>query len=442
MIRKLRRQFTAAAMLSMFIVLSVIIGAINVFNYTSAVRDADETLSMLSENRGRFPEWMTDLRPQDAQPPEEDIPPASEEDDPREREFFGGRRGFFKEGFSPELPFSSRYFSVVVNSQGETCSIDTEHIAAVDAQTASQMAAEIVARCKNSGFYEQYRYALRETEDGVLVTFLDCSVPLAAARNFLWTSVVVSLLGLGAVFLLMLFLSGRFTRPMAESYEKQKRFITDAGHEIKTPLTIIDADAEVLSMDLPENNEWIEDIRAQTRRLTGLTNDLIFLSKMDEERPQLQNIDFPFSDVAAEAAASFRSRAVKENKTFQVDIQPMITLCGDEKALRQLVNILVDNALKYSPEGGSISLILKTAGKNAALVVTNTCESIPEGDLNDLFDRFYRADRSRNSSTGGHGLGLSIAQAVVNAHRGKISVSAPDGQTMRFEALLPLAASK
>ncbi len=442
MIRKLRRQFTAAAMLSMFIVLSVIMGAINVFNYVSTLRDADETLAMLSENRGRFPEWMTDLRPQDTQPPEEDILPASEEEDTRGREFFGGRRGDFKEGFSPELPFSSRYFSVVVNSQGETCSIDTEHIAAVDAQTASRMAVEVTSRTKTAGFYGQYRYTLRETEDGVLVTFLDCSVPLAAARSFLWTSVVVSLLGLGAVFLLMLFLSGRFTRPMAESYEKQKRFITDAGHEIKTPLTIIDADAEVLSMDLPENNEWIEDIRTQTRRLAGLTNDLIFLSKMDEERPQLQSIDFPFSDMAAEAAASFRSRAVKENKTFQVDIQPMITLCGDEKALRQLVNILVDNALKYSPEGGSISLILKTAGKNAVLVVTNTCEAIPEGDLNDLFDRFYRADRSRNSSTGGHGLGLSIAQAVVNAHRGKISVCAPDGQTMRFEVLLPLAAPK
>ena len=441
MIRKLRRQFTAAAMLSMFIVLAVLMGVINIFNYSSTVRDADETLAMLSENRGRFPEWMTELRAEDAQPPEE-FSALPEEGEFRDRELLGGRRGDFKEGFSPELPFSSRYFSVLVDAEGNTCPLDMEHIAAVDAQTASQMASEAVAGGKTTGFSSQYRYALREQEDGVLVTFLDCSAPLAVARSFLWTSVIVSLLGLGAVFLLMLFLSGRFTRPMAESYEKQKRFITDAGHEIKTPLTIIDADAEVLSMDLPENNEWIEDIRAQTRRLAGLTNDLIFLSKMDEERPQLQSIDFPFSDVAAEAAASFRSRAVKENKTFRVDIQPMITLCGDEKALRQLVNILTDNALKYSPEGGNVFLTLKKAGKNAALVVTNTCESIPEGDLNELFDRFYRSERSRNSSTGGHGLGLSIAQAVVNAHRGKISVSAPDEHTMRFEALLPLSVPK
>ena len=273
------------------------------------------------------------------------------------------------------------------------------------------------------------------------ITFLDCSNSLSSARTFLLASVVVSLLGLGAVFLMMLWLSGRFTRPMAESYEKQKRFITDAGHEIKTPITIIDADAELLSMDAPDN-EWLHDIRAQTKRLAQLTNDLIFLSKMDEERPQLQMIDFPLSDMVGETAASFRSRAIKEGKTFTLDIQPMLTMCGDEKALCQLVNILTDNALKYSPKGGEVSLGLKETGKNAVLTVTNTCESIPEGNLNDLFDRFYRSDKSRSSSTGGHGLGLSIARAVVNAHKGRITVSAPDRHTMRFFVLLPMQPGK
>lgn len=421
MIRHLRQKFTVAAMLSMFIVLSVLMAAINIFNYSVTVKDADETLSLLSENKGRFPAWMTGGR----------MGEPGHMGDPRED---GSRAP------SPELPFASRYFSALVGDDGSVSEVDTEHIAAVDAENITKMAVEAAASGKSSGFYRNYRFCVTQQDSGVRVTFLDCTNSLSAARTFLWTSVVVSLLGLFAVFLLMLWLSGRFTRPIAESYEKHKRFITDAGHEIKTPITIIDADAEVLSMDLPEN-EWLDDIRAQTKRLAQLTNDLLYLSRMDEEHPRIQMIDFPLSDMVEETASSFRSRALREGKTFTTDIQPMLTLCGDEKAIRQLVNILSDNALKYSSDHSEISLRLKESGKNVILTVSNSCDTVPE-DLGSLFDRFYRADRSRNSSTGGHGLGLSIAQAVVNAHRGKITASAPDEKQMRFTVVLPVQQGK
>ena len=453
MIRRLRQKFIVAAMLSMFIVLSVLMAAVNVYNYTVTTRDADTTLAVLSENKGRFPDWMIKAEEGDTGfigpgvPRPEPFPNRTDNDSDRS----GGEEGWFRpedfrgedfrKGMSPELPFASRYFSALVASDGTISEIDTEHIAAVDADGVTAMAASIAASGKSAGYYQNYRYCATVQDGGVRITFLDCSNSLSSARTFLLASVVVSLLGLGAVFLMMLWLSGRFTRPMAESYEKQKRFITDAGHEIKTSITIIDADAELLSMDAPDN-EWLHDIRAQTKRLAQLTNDLIFLSKMDEERPQLQMIDFPLSDMVGETAASFRSRAIKEGKTFTLDIQPMLTMCGDEKALCQLVNILTDNALKYSPKGGEVSLGLKETGKNAVLTVTNTCESIPEGNLNDLFDRFYRSDKSRSSSTGGHGLGLSIARAVVNAHKGRITVSAPDRHTMRFFVLLPMQPGK
>ena len=432
MIRKLRSRFTFAAMLSLFIVLAVLMGAVNLYNYHRVAREADEILSVLSENRGRFPQWMTMGRPDDraeergaesdwyASPREE--PPEKPEDRRQDQ--------------SPELAFESRFFSLVADENGEISEWDLDNIAAVDETEAASLAKTVLSSGKTRGYAGQYRYVVTEQDGGKRVTFLDCTRSLSNFRSFLLASVIVSGVGLGAVFLLMLWLSGRITRPIAESYEKQKRFITDAGHEIKTPITIIDADAEVLSMDLPES-EWIDDIRLQTERLTSLTNDLIFLSRMDEENMQVQRLDFPISDVVSETVQSFRSRAIRENKTLRTEIEPMLTFCGEEKSLRQLVNILTDNAVKYSPEGGEIDVALKRTAKGLALSVTNTCESVPEGDLNDLFDRFYRAEKSRNSRTGGHGLGLSIARAVVNAHRGKITASAPDEHTMRFDVLLP-----
>ena len=437
MIRKLRTRFTAAAMLSLFLVLAVLMGAVNLYSYHRVAREADETLSMLSENKGRFPQWMTDR----------DDPPWDDRDDWDEADSeedwyragggpWGDEPGPIRPDISPELAFESRFFSLVADEDGTICEWNLDSIAAVDETEASALAESVLASGKKSGYAGQYRYLVTTQENGTRVTFLDCARSLSHFRTFLLASVIVSLAGLAAVFLLMLWLSGRIIRPISESYEKQKRFITDAGHEIKTPITIIDADAEFLSMDLPDN-QWIDDIRIQTKRLASLTNDLIFLSRMDEENQQLQRLDFPISDMVSETVQSFRSRAIRENKELSADIEPMLTFCGEEKSLRQLVNILTDNALKYSPEGGRITVDLKKTPKGLALSVTNTCENVPEGDLNDLFDRFYRSDRSRNSQTGGHGLGLSIARAVVTAHRGKITASSPAENTMRFDVLLP-----
>jgi len=225
-------------------------------------------------------------------------------------------------------------------------------------------------------------------------------------------------------------------KPVQESYEKQKSFITDAGHEIKTPLTIIDADATILEMDCGEDNEWIQDIRAQVRRLTDLTKDLIFLSRMEEERPQVQKIDFPLSEVLTETAQSFQSLAKVQNKTFTIDVEPMLSICGDEKAITQLVSILLDNAVKYSDDNGAISLKAFSKGRNVCVEVYNTAEEVNTSELGRLFDRFYRADKSRNSETGGYGIGLSIARAVTEAHGGKITATSEDGKSLTITAVL------
>ena len=247
---------------------------------------------------------------------------------------------------------------------------------------------------------------------------------------------IVSLAGMVAVGILVLLLSKMVMKPVQESYEKQKSFITDAGHEIKTPLTIIDADASILEMDCGEDNEWIKDIRAQVSRLTSLTKDLIYLSRMEEEKPQVQNIDFPLSDVITETAQSFQALAKVQQKTFRMEVEPMLNLCGDEKAITQLISILLDNALKYSDEHGTISLKAHSKGRNVCIEVFNTAEKVETSELGRLFDRFYRAEKSRNSQTGGYGIGLSIARAVVDAHKGRITASSADGKSLLITVIL------
>ena len=239
------------------------------------------------------------------------------------------------------------------------------------------------------------------------------------------------------MLLLMIFFSGKIVKPFLEAYQKQKQFITNAGHELKTPLTIIDADLEILQMDFGEN-EWIEDIKGQSKRLADLTNQLILLSRMEEGEMQFQMIEFPFSDRVEETVLSFQNVAKTKNQSFHTQIEPMLSLIGDEKSLGQLVTILLENAVKYTPEHGHISVTLEKQKNTLCLQVYNTVDFIAKEKLAHLFDRFYRTDESRNSQTGGYGLGLSIAQAIVKAHNGKISASTKDEKSLLITVSLPI----
>lgn len=410
MIKKLRKKLIAVSMLSLFLVLLVIMGIVNVLNYCQIVSQADTTLQILAENDGKFP------RKEMQQPPEE---PSS----------------FSHGALSAELPYESRYFSVLFTGDGSVSSVDTGKIAAVDTQSAVDLAQAVLAGNRQKGFTQGYRYVLQTDAQGTRVIFLDCGRSLSTFYTFLLGSCGISALGLLAVFVLIILFSGRLIRPVSQSYAKQKQFITNAGHELKTPLTGIQADAAVLEMELGQN-EWLQDIQAQTKRLSSLANDLILLSRMEEDQPQLCMIDFPLSDLAEETAQSFQLLAKAQNKSFVVEVQPLLTVCGDENTLRQLLSVLLDNALKYSPPGGAVRLQLQKQGRSAALIVENTVAQMPQGDLNKLFDRFYRGDLSHNSQTGGYGLGLPIAAAIVKAHRGRIAAS-KEGGRLRIKVLLP-----
>ena len=222
---------------------------------------------------------------------------------------------------------------------------------------------------------------------------------------------------------------------LAESLEKQKQFVTNAGHEIKTPITIIDADLEILRMETGDN-EWVQDIRAQTARLAALTNDLICLSRMEEEEVQAKRIEFPFSDAVRETAESFQALARTRGRTLRIHVEPMLSYVGEEKSLCQLTEILLDNAIKYSREGDEVRLTLEKQGRLIRLAVDNGVQNLPKDVVDNMFDRFYRGDRARASEGGGYGIGLSIAQAIVSAHRGKISAAVSAGR-LTMTVLLP-----
>ena len=293
-------------------------------------------------------------------------------------------------GISPETPFESRFFSVLLNEKGQVLQSDTGQIAAVDDQSAGEMAQAVWSSGSASGFQGDYRYIRAAEAEGPRFILVDCGRSLSNFRTTLIASVLVALAGLLAVFLLLLILSKRIVRPVAESYEKQRRFITDAGHELKTPLTIIGADLDLVEPEL-EGNEWLQDIRCQVRRLTGLTQDLIFLSRMEEETPPIQPIEFPLSDLTEEMAQSFQGLAKAQGKRLTLSIPPMLSYTGDEKAIRQLLSILLDNALKYTPEEGEVEIALKKEGRMIRLSVSNTIAHPMEREtLGRLFDRFYR----------------------------------------------------
>jgi len=407
MIKKLQRKFILIAMGSLLLVLLVIIGGANVLSWGNVKADADNILLLLSENDGTFPD-------------------------------FGGKMPPPPPGMTLETPHESRFFWVAFDNVTQAVTrTETRRVARIDTAEALAYAETALKKSASQGFVEEYRY-LRTVDGGqIRILFLDCTRSIDAFHSFLLASVGTALVGFFIVVALIVLLSNWIIRPVSESYEKQKRFITDAGHEIKTPLTIIGADADLLEMEFGES-EWLCDIKKQARRLTGLTNDLVLLARMEEGDKTMPMIDFPVSDVVGETAASFQALAQTQDKQFSLSVQPMLSLCGNEKAIQQMVAILLDNALKYSPTGGSISLDLIKQNKSLRLSVCNTtAEPIMPSDLNRLFERFYRADPSRNSETGGYGIGLSVAKAIAEAHGGRIQASSADGQSLTMTVSFP-----
>ena len=397
MIRRLRRKFVLLCMGVVVAVMVAVVALMNGLFVARANATLDGMLAFLTDNGGDFPVVDDEEAPR--------IPRG-----PRQMDWGGVSMD------SPEAPFITRHFSVLLDAGGEALSVNTESIAAVSSEEAVLYARRALDKA-GSGYLDVYRYRVSETDDGTLVVFLDASTQLSTARQFFIISSSVAAGVCLAVLLLALLFSGRAVRPIAQSVEKQRQFITDAGHELKTPLTIISANCEVLEMEMA-GNEWLTGIEKQVARLRKLVNDLVTLSRLDEGWPTGEEARFSLSDAVCDTALAFSAAAERVGKRLRADAEPGVFINGDEAALRQLTAILVDNAVKYADAGGEIRVGLR-GGRHPVLTVENDCRNVSELPLDRLFDRFYRFDPARTGD-GSHGLGLSIARSIAEAHRASL----------------------
>ena len=422
--RRLRRKFILVAMGAVTVVLTLIIAGINIVNYSHVCKMADARLDYIVAGKGGID--LTEALDDDS---------AGDMDDGFDLPAKSFKRF---EGTTAESPFDTRYFKVTL-FDGQSVSIDTTCIAAIGPKRALHIAKKLYSKGSTSGFVSNYRYCAFMQNGETTYVFVDCSRELASFHSFLSASVAISCIGWLAVLAIVTVASGAVIRPMVESYSKQKRFITDASHEIKTPLAVIDAANEVQEIESGES-EWTQSIHEQVARLTVLTERLVFLARMDEGSAGFAMTSIDLSEAVDKAAAPFESVAVSRGKRLSMSVATGVRAHADAAAVAQVVELLLDNATRYASEGSVIELSLRAVsrgkGKGAAeLVVSNAVDELPEGNLDRLFDRFYRADVSRSSKTGGSGVGLSVVRALAEAHGGSATVSGHDHQitfTVRF----------
>ncbi len=407
MIYRLRNKFIRICMLSFLIVFLLLFASIYCLTYYQTTASLDMLADVVSENDGYFPPF--------------------ERSEPETRDLFSA-------GIDPitaESPFSTRFFTVRFDAADILLSADTGSIASVTEDTAEQYARAAVKKGRERGWIGEFRYKVNTTAEGKTVVFIHGTTARRTSRQLLWTVAAVFLTGSVVVLVLIVLISKRAVKPTVESYEKQKQFITDANHELKTPLTLIQANLDIAESEVGKN-EWLEDIREEGEKMTELVNRLVTLARMDEEHTRPETAPFDLSNALADTAAAFSSAAEKRKITLAFNIPPLVRYKGNETAIRQLVSILMDNAVKYCDPSGTITVTLQEhGGKRAVFTIENSYQAVGTIELSRLFDRFYRADKARTYGSG-FGIGLSMAKAIVEQHHGEIQAQNLDGKAIRF----------
>ena len=416
MLKKMRWHFILAAMLAVFIMLVAVLAGINVWNYHTTAERADQRIQEIyGFESGKVP-GMENSEENASQPVPPDIFNRPDDHD-------------------PEAPYTTRFFIVRLDEEGNVTDVSTDFIASVTQTEAEEFARKVLNEKRQVGYYKNYRFQILAKKNDNIVIFLNTTMELRSVRNVLLISCLVGVVCFLVVFLLVILLSKRAMKPYIRNIERQKRFITDASHEIKTPLTSIATSVDVIEMEYGED-EWTRNIHKQTSKMSRMVADLVTLSRLDEENPFLERTEFSLSDAVWDVAEPFASLAKAQGKKYSQRIEENLTLCGNPDATRQMISVLLDNAMKYSDENGTIRLdVYKVHGKTK-IEVFNTCVLEETQNLSRLFDRFYRPDNSRSRKTGGSGIGLSIAQAVAEAYGGKIKVSSKDGKSIMFQVTI------
>lgn len=400
---KLRKKFIYFSVGIIAIVLLSIMAFVNVTNFYNLKRSSDELLKTLVENNGVMPSFKLN-------------------DNSKEE-----KTVYLKN-------FSNRFFTVKTDNKKNVITVNTDDVFFTSASEAVEYAKDVLSSGKSRGYYGGFKYVVENTENGKLIAFVDVVKDFDVFYSNLGNSVVISFFVLGFVTFFSFVLSKKAVAPMVQAYEKQNAFITDASHELKTPLAIINTSADVLEMESGES-KWTGNIHKQVNRLNGLIGNLISLTKL-EESDDLDRLEFSLSDTLDDCVMDVKDYALSLDKNIVTDIEKDISFKGNEKLIRQVIGILLDNAIKYAREKSDINVKLTKQNKKIVFTVENEADNLEIKNYNILFERFYRADSSRNSKTGGYGIGLSIAQSIVLKHKGKISADSFDGERIVFTVKL------
>lgn len=409
MIYKLRSKLikiSAVVILAVFFIIFILIQVINIVQVNSSLDILTDTISA---HGGRLPK---DLPNNDMDKPPFDRPPLL---------------------ITPETRDSTRYFVTHIDQNGNCVIVNTNFISSVNNQTAREYSKIVMDKGKSRGWISDFRYKVYNDPKGKAIIFVDGSLNRTLSNNFMFTVGLVLFLS-GVVILVLIFIfSKSAVKPIAESYEKQKQFITDINHELKTPLTLILANLDIAQSELGKN-EWLEDIKEEANRMTSMVNELVTLTRMDEEQKSLITSVFDISSAVLDTISDFKTLALEQDKSLYSEITPDLIYSGDETAIRRLVSILLENAVKYCDAQGSIKITLQKK-YNIIITVENTYKDVSSIELNRLFDRFYRADKAR-TYTGGFGIGLSIAKAITENHHGTINAYKKGNDVIVFKAVL------
>ncbi|MBQ9233168.1 MAG: HAMP domain-containing histidine kinase [Lachnospiraceae bacterium] len=465
MVKTLQKKFIFASMMAITILIVILLGTVNVVNIIRLNNHNENLMDMLSggdrmfmnEDFGGRPEDAPeDFEPGDINPKDvnaedfesgvfnnEDmdfVPDSNREDikdtasDKQERS--DSRKSFrlFNPVLNEDDRLSAVYFVVRLDENDEVIYTDVSNISTIDEETASEYAKQVLNKGKEKGKIDDFKYAISDAPDGhgKTIVFLDIKSESQSILAVVVVSVGIGLLCWVSMLLLIITLSKKAIRPIASNIERQKQFITDAGHEIKTPLAIILANTDAMELHNGET-KWSKNIRKQTTRLSELMQRMLSLAKMDEGTAKLKFEEMDISKLVNDLVSAFKEPAKNKNITIEKDIEENICYKADKESITQLINILTDNAVKYADEESTIKIKLRKHEKHVKLSVSNKCSNLPDIQPEKMFDRFYRGDSARTQKGNGFGIGLSVAQAVVEAHKGHIRAVYPASNTIKFE---------
>ncbi|MBR3305695.1 MAG: HAMP domain-containing histidine kinase [Lachnospiraceae bacterium] len=400
MLGKLRVQFVLAATLALLMAFILVMVPVYFIVSNSFSAQIELILDMLLDNEGDMPGHRA-------------LPAAG---------------GLIR--ITTEQQYETRYFSVKLRESGAVAEVNTREIMTVDQKAAADLAKELLRSGKASGRYQYgesiFLYKSRYENGERLYVFVDCTSRLWIIEQVMTSLITASLIILLVFSLTLGALSSKIVEPFIENSERQKRFITNASHELKTPLAIISANNEMVELE-NGGSKWTDSTMRQVKRLNSLISELVTLSKLDEkDEIVLSNVEA--SSIVKEQAEAFEQVVLQQGKSFEKDIAEDVVIKAESRSVQELCSILLDNSAKYCDDGGIVKVEFSSKGKGARLAVTNSYAAGANVDYRRFFDRFYREDESHNSKKGGFGIGLSIAQEIVRRLGAKIQVSYKSGE--------------